>query len=381
MMPYLALLLLPLCWAAIRSWAPRREAAARLAIFVALLLFIGLRREVGGDWDDYLVIFDRAHRYDIVHALAMNDAGYMMLARVAAALGLGAAGVNAIIAAIFAGGLMAFCARRPSPPVALLVAIPVLVTIGAMGFTRQAAGAGLIMAGLAAWRPERRWPAIALFVAAPLFHWSAVIGLVLAAALQLRWPKSPWAPILFGFAVGAVAVLALTIDPHLSKRLSHLHSSGGAMLRMAPSAAALVLHLLLRKRVRLSREEEAVAAVWCGLTAFLLPLLLVFPTIADRFNLYLVIFQMTVASNVVGLAQGWSRRAALAAAVSTPFMLLFAGWLTLSPYRACWMPYRTYLGEPQAILLGAERPRADRACSLLQSKFIAVTAAPATPRR
>ena len=49
----------------------------------------------------------------------------------------GILGVNLIGGAIFAFGLVAFCRRQPRPWLALAVAIPYLVIVVAMGYSRQ----------------------------------------------------------------------------------------------------------------------------------------------------------------------------------------------------------------------------------------------------
>lgn len=379
---YLSLLCLPLLWAAARASHPHGDKLARIAIVLILAVLIGLRREVGGDWDFYLLIFRRAQAYPLVDAAALIDPGYMMLARLVAALGLGAGVLNLVVAALFAAGLVLFCARQPSPPVALFVAIPVLVVIGAMGFTRQAAAASLVMMALALWRPGRRLLPAILFILAPLFHWSALIFLPLLLALFTRQPRSPWPPLLLGLALGVLGLVTIMANEVMAEHVAVVETSAGASLRMAPSLAALLLYLLFHERLHLSPEQEAQAGFWCGLVAFLVPLLLAFPTIADRFNLYAVLFQMTVASHAVRLPHDARARSIAATLIAIPYILLYTVWLNFSAYRVCWLPYRTYLGSPGDLLSSSvpERPRLSAACADVQQQFIAVRRAPGSGR-
>src|SRR4051812_5066404 len=131
MLFYFALLLLPLVLAAGQKLSSRVERLAFILVWLALTIFIGLRREIAGDWDNYLLMFQRAQSYSLIDAVTVGDPAYMLLNRWVAGLGFGIAIVNLVCAAIFVGGLVIFVRAQPRPPLALLIAIPVLVGIGA----------------------------------------------------------------------------------------------------------------------------------------------------------------------------------------------------------------------------------------------------------
>ena len=57
--------------------------------------------------------------------------------------------VNSVSAAIFAWGLIRLCQNQPRPMLAVLVAVPYLIIVVAMGYTRQSIAIGILMAGLA----------------------------------------------------------------------------------------------------------------------------------------------------------------------------------------------------------------------------------------
>ena len=58
--------------------------------------------------------------------------------------------VNTICGGIFSYGLIAFARSQPRPWLALAVAVPYLIIVVAMGYTRQAAAIGFVMLGLSA---------------------------------------------------------------------------------------------------------------------------------------------------------------------------------------------------------------------------------------
>ena len=73
-----------------------------------------------------------------------------MLNWLAARTELGPYFVNTVCAALFAWGLVVFCRAQPRPWLALVVAVPYLVTVVAMGYTRQGTAIGLAMLALPA---------------------------------------------------------------------------------------------------------------------------------------------------------------------------------------------------------------------------------------
>ena len=149
MIPYWLLLLLPI-WACVEG--PRRPWPAWQSwlIGIALTLFIGLRHEVGSDWFNYIPYLTRAEGIPLAEAIAMGDPGYNILNWLFAGNALGIYGVNLVSGAVFSAGLVLFCRAQPRPWLALCLAIPYVVIVVAMGYSRQGVALGLIMPALLA---------------------------------------------------------------------------------------------------------------------------------------------------------------------------------------------------------------------------------------
>ena len=118
---------------------PRRPWPAWQAwlIGIALTLFIGLRHEVGGDWFSYIPYLTRAEGIPLAEAIAMGDPGYNTLNWLFAGNALGIYGVNMVSGAIFSAGLVLICRAQPRPWLALCFAVPYMVIVVAMGYSRQ----------------------------------------------------------------------------------------------------------------------------------------------------------------------------------------------------------------------------------------------------
>ena len=127
-----------------------------LGIFFVLI--IGLRFEVGVDWQNLIYSFKYAQTIDglglkttdllLSESLNKGELGYGMICWIVANLGGEIYAVHLIIAITFMSGLIAFCRRQPNPWLALVVAIPILVIIIGMNYNRQALAIGFIFFAL-----------------------------------------------------------------------------------------------------------------------------------------------------------------------------------------------------------------------------------------
>lgn len=343
---YAWLLLLPLILAIGRHWR-RLEGASLILAWAALTLFIGFRRFVGTDWDAYQIMFVRTGTYPVLEAITLSDPGYMLLSSAVANLGFSIAILNAVCAAVFAAGLLIFVRRQPSPPLAMLIAIPVLILIASLT-TRQSVALGLEMAALAFYvAGARRLPSL-LLVVALLFHWSAILLVPLVPIMAMRRIRPRWI-ILAGASAGLALAAALLSIPALADRIALLPQSGGALYRAVPTALAIITLLVLWRRLDLDEREERIAAYLAALGLFAVLITPVFAMAGDRFGLYAIPLQMMVLTRAAVLAPPGTRRLAVQSAIAAPFLLLFAAWLTLTSYGSCLSPYRSYLLDPSAL--------------------------------
>ena len=349
---YLWLLTAPLILAMSRNLSPRLERFSYILVWIALVLFLGLRREVGGDWDNYLIMFVRARLYGLPEALTLADPGYMLLSVVVARIGLSLPVVNLVCAAIFATGLLAFVRAQPKPALALLAAIPVLVVIGGLATTRQAVAVGLLMGSLSLYSSGARRLPSAMLVAAILFHWTAIVLLPLIPVMLVR--RIPSRLIIgAGAVLGVGLALAFATLPFLQGRYGH---SGGAVFRGSLTFLAIAVLLVGRQKLDLDDRTRRMAAFLASLGILSLCLIPFFATAGDRLGMYVVPLQMLVFSRAATLVRPGAYRIAAQAAIAIPYLVLLASWLAMTEYRPCMVPYRTYLADPEGLRLGAPEP-------------------------
>ncbi len=210
-----------------------------------IALIIGLRYEVGADWRSYEYMFWYAGETDFADLIATGDPGYLFLNWWAQQLQFDIWAVNLACGLIFVWGLMRLARSQPNPWLAVLVAIPYLVIVVAMGYSRQGVAIGILMAGLG--RLERGGSTLrfALYVAAAaFFHRTAVVALPLVIFASERNKALN--------IVAGVALCVLGYDFFLSGEFDRFvkdyieaeYASQGAAIRVLMSLIPATIFLL-----------------------------------------------------------------------------------------------------------------------------------------
>jgi hypothetical protein len=345
MVVYWFMFLLPAVVALFKVRATREtELVGWVLVWLTLTLLIGYRFEVGGDWGNYLHHFNEVHRLSFWEAVQVWDPAHGAVNWISDYLGWGVYGVNLTYGAIFSVGLVAFCRRQPRPLLALAVAMPYLVVVVAMGYSRQGVAIGLGMLALLA-LAERNTLKFVLFVAiAAAFHKTAVVLIPIAILASIR--HKVWTAVW----VGATGVLMYFLyveesaDSLIQGYIEAEYSSQGGAIRVAMNAVPAALFLLYRKRFRLDRAERALWT-WIALVALaFVPILYVFPssTAVDRVALYFTPIQIFVFSRVPDALWRGKRRPAARAAVAAYYGLVLFVWLNFATHAQYWLPYQFY---------------------------------------
>ena len=314
-------------------------------MFVVLVLTIGLRHKVGGDWYTYLEHIREASYGTLQQTITKGDPAYSLLNWLAARMDLGPYFVNTVCAAVFAWGLVAFCRAQPRPWLALVVAVPYLVTVVAMGYTRQGTAIGLAMIGLVA-LSDRKVLRFVVFVAlAATFHKSAVVLMPLAVLAGTR--RKVWTALWVGLSSVIFYVLLLqdSVSGLKSGYIEAQYDSSGAAIRVAMNAVPAILFLWFRQRFDMPQADRTFWT-WMSLGALaFVGLLYVSPssTAVDRMALYWIPLQLFVLSrlpNAVGQRYG-DNVLLVRAVVGYSAAVLFV-WLVFATHSFAWLPYQFY---------------------------------------
>lgn len=312
------------------------------AIFI--IIIVGLRREVGGDWYNYLDVFHHIKTVDFWRGLRTTEPGYAMLNIIAARAGWGIWFPDLVCAAIFTWGLIALSRMQPNPLLALAVSIYV-ITLVAMGYTRQSAALGFVILAVVQFLRGSTLRAFAFLLFASLFHLSSVIVAPLLGLVIVR--RGPIAILLFGIiAVYMYLQLSGKIVQKIDVYTENTYSAGGALIRASLSTAPAALFLLFRNRFTVNNDEMRLLVVLSIVSLALIPATLYLKStiIVDRISFYLVPLQIIVLSRIP-YAFGARSRASMLLVTAVLFysLCIEVGWLMLGTWGSAWLPYRNYI--------------------------------------
>ena len=324
------------------------EQRPRTYLLIGILLMalmIGTRFKVGGDWRSYQFMFSFVEHMSLERSLEFGDPGYQFVNWTVQQWNGEIWWVNLFSAAIFVWGLTRLAQNQPMPLLAVLVAIPYLIIVVAMGYTRQSIAIGVLMAGLASLGRGGSVIRFTLYVAvAALFHKTAVLvlPLVIFAGRRNRLLD----------VVAGVAATILFFDLFLSESTDEFvknyvearYSSQGAWIRVILHLVPAVLLLSRRGRFGLTEQEERVWR-YIAIAACALPIILITTpssTAVDRMALYLMPLQIVVLSRAYLLFD--KPRFGVATVVAYAFLVQFV-WLNFAQHSRLWVPYRSFMFE------------------------------------
>ena len=323
------------------------EVSFNLGIFcwmLVLTFFVGLRHGIGGDWLNYVIIYYGIIGVELIDIFSntRDDPFYTFLNWFAAANNLSIYFVNVVCAFIFALGLTTFCQNLPRPWLGLTVAVPYLVIVVSMGYTRQAMALGIALFGLIALARQRILLFTVLIFLAILAHKSAILLLPIAG---LAATKNRWAIILYFIVIAIIGYFLFidaSIEHYLEGYVNQDYQSQGALIRLTMNVIPSFLFLLFYSRFNIPKRE---IRLWYWISLFSIFLFIIFPffpssSALDRIALYLLPVQIAVFAY---FADDFTRNKNLAPLIRILIIGYYGAvqfiWLNFATNANGWVPY------------------------------------------
>ena len=315
-------------------------------IGLLILAMVGLRYEVGGDWINYVTIFNDLRYADLNEAIAEGDPGYTALSWLALRIGADIWFVNLICAGFFTWGLVRFTRQQPNPWLALCVAVPYLIIVVGMGYTRQAVAIGFMLAGMSEFRRHHSMLRFGVYiVAGALFHKTAIIVLPIVAFAATR---NRWIMIGLGGVLGAVLyymLLNAEIDTLMTNYVEAEYDAQGAAIRVSMNVIPAVTFLIFQRRFGMDDFDRQLWRNFSLAALGALVLLIVSPSsvVVDRLALYLIPLQLVVFSRLpFAFAKGGTPNGLLTIGVIAYSAAVQFVWLTQATHADYWLPYKIW---------------------------------------
>lgn len=340
MWPYWLLFVWPLF--GVLSRQRMRPSSQRLGWWLTAFLFtlvIGLRYQVGGDWFTYAEHMQFVASGDFSHALTLGDPGYYGMSWLVAQLGGGIFVVNLLCGAVLMAGVIVFARAQPRPWLALLVVVPYLIIVVAMGYTRQSMALGFVLVGLVALTQGRLRAFMVWVLIGALFHRSAVLLLPIAALASAR--HRLWTLFWVGIvaATGAFLLVGSESETLWTNYVVANYQSEGGLIRVVMNAVPALLILTFRERL-IPDETERKLWIWMALLSLAcLPMVIVSSTAVDRVALYFIPIQLYVFSRLDRMPRLRYGRTLVILGVIVYYAAIEFVWLNFAQTAFAWVPY------------------------------------------
>jgi len=324
-------------------------------LFFGLLfvILIGLRHEVGGDWIPYIEIFNEVRRIvsvdQLIFIAANNDFGYVMLNYYVNLLGGDIYLVNLICALIFVYGVWRFAFLQPNPWLVLIISIPFLTHIVAMGYTRQSIAVGFIFAAIANLQQQKNlWFWIQIFLAA-IFYKIAAVFILLGIMQSNRIDIYIKMIILLSFAVIIYTVLQSKLATFYNSYIAVSESgkqfmvSAGAIPRVLMNVIPATILLLNLKNLQIEENIKRLFILMSLAVLITFPLVFWRSTPIDRIHIFLIPVQLMVFSRLSLLVKEAYLKQTLVFGIVISYAFVLFVWFNFARTLRKWIPYDNLL--------------------------------------
>ena len=316
---------------------------------LVLVILIGLRHEIGGDWFNYLDSsygIRKGSSFDF-SSFMTGDYGYRLIHWISVNHLNGIYSTNFISATFFVAGLIRFCRSMPIPWIALFVSIPFLVVIVSMGYTRQAAAVGLLMWGLIDLINGKKSNFYVFIIIGSLFHLSVLIMLPVGFLYRRKFNFIAILSLFLVSVLIAIIVYFVFKDTiaHLIYfyiTIEYMHSDG-AVIRVLMSSFAATIFFIFYKKFKGEFNDERLWLIFSIVSIVLLPIAFFYSTFVDRVAIYFLPIQLVVFSRIPILIESSYNRTLFIFGVIFIYVSTLFVWLNFGNFSSYWLPYQNII--------------------------------------
>ena len=322
-----------------------------ILFLIFLVLVVGLRYQVGGDWGNYLEIYDYFKSLNINDALKVTEPGYAIFNYVSQQLNINdTILVNLCCALIFYYCFYKLSINFVNYWIPLLVSFSYTILVVSMGYTRQSVAIALILLAFSYALFNKKNNFLFLTCIAILFHKTAIFGFTFIPIIYFeKLFKKPF--FFYSYAILSFAALTILLyfstlsgDNIYTSQASEI-SSSGALSRIIIHTFSLYFYFLYRNLfINKFPYKYRLFDYMVLMIIYALCLAIPFSTLADRFNLYLITFDIFVFSLLYPLLS-LNNRNIMLAVITLINTLVLVVWLNFGTWSHAWLPYQNYISN------------------------------------
>ncbi len=322
-----------------------------LIFIVFLFLVTGFRYQVGADWFNYIEVYDIFYNQNLKSSLLITDPGYGLLNYISQNLNIKEMWfINSLCAFFFYLCFYKVSIKFKNLWLSLLITFSVTILTVTMGYTRQSVAIGFSLLAFTYLLDKKLLLFILCTVCAFLFHKSAI---VLFSLIPIVLYKNILTNKIIFYIYSIVVFIILTVLLYWSSLDgSNVYTVQGEAMSSTGTLFRWLIHLLPLTYFFfygniLKRDNEDNYLIYKYLTLLVFYILFLsfgFSTLADRFNLYLVIYDVFILGTLYSHLNNFDRKVLLFLIFFFHSLVLFF-WFNFGIWSVAWVPYQNYLSN------------------------------------
>ncbi len=317
-----------------------------LTVSIVLVIFIGFRYSVGGDWATYLNVLEKHRYFDFYTAFSTNEFLWTYLNVLSNYFNFGIVGINVFAALVFIISLKVFNKKFSNNSYIYMLAFPYYILLVSMGFTRQCLALSFLLLSLSVDKPFKDIKILLLLTVGIFFHNSLIF---------VCWIPFLYKPLISKFKLFMIFILILVIiylvltskiafSYYFKYFFTQAVFAEGAKFRILFNLIPSILYIIHTKFF--FKDKDYI--IWLSLSLlniilFILLILNFLPSgMIDRLLVYISIIHLVVFIKLFDLYKN-NFREIFIALTSSLFFIYMSGWILFGNNSSSWYPYNMQL--------------------------------------
>jgi len=330
----------------------KRKLFFRILGLFSILIFMGFKFHVGGDWGTYINYFNEIISKNKFQFKVTDDIGWQFLNYFIWKINLPFPFLNLVSAIIFLIGIHLNAKLYENYWLFYLILLPYFIFVVGMGYTRQSISIGLLLISISFLLKESNFKtffiSILLILLGSLFHKSVLIFIILPL-LVMRKNIFQFGIIILLMYLFFIVTFFLLLDGNIFRRIIYFfqvsYSSFGAYLRTFILIILAIFNLFIVNNLEKNSLKKRYNKNFSILLLIISFFIFLSPStvIIDRILLY---FHVLFASSLLTLysysKNEFNKNLILNSSVFLGFAFLII-WFNFAENAFSWLPYKNYL--------------------------------------
>ena len=321
-----------------------------------LILFIGFRHKVGGDWGTYQgLLFENKYLTlsEFFSTVTLNSFGYKLFIWIFSSFDLGVFFLNLLSASVFMIGVRILVYNFNYRYLALILAFPTLIVIVGMGFTKQSVAIGFFLIAFDSLLKQQNKKYVFYVVIASLFHLSALVFLILIFSrkkyfLIILFIFMTLIYVLYSYSKFIYILNSINFYSYIKNYvLYEVVTSNGANLRIILNIIPTFLLLIFYNHFDMKDKNKLIFINLSIVQFLILFISFILPnaTGIDRISFYLIILQIFIYCEFSNLFKKQFLKNIYIFLIQLYSIILLYIWVNFSLHSIYWIPYTTIFSK------------------------------------